>query len=413
MTDLSPRPPAITLAALSGLYLAQGLPAGLLAHALPALMSLDGIDVRWIGAIKLLALPWFFKFLWAPLVDRYGDRRYWILVLQSAAALSLLAVSLLPLAFSGSAFVILALLLLCLNLVSATQDVATDGLAVSVLPVRWHGAANSVQVVAYKIGLIAGGSGLLLVLDTLTWSIATQGMALLLLLLLLPVWLMPSRAGVVARETRTVSYWQDGFRGFFHHRVGMPSWLLVLLTFKVADSLGSAMIKPLLAAQGWDAAGMGGITAWASIHGLLGATLGGVLYFRWGAFRCLLGFGFLQAIGIGAWALLAIEPDRPVVYAIAAFEQLADGMSTVALFAVMMAWCRRGHEGGDYTLQMSLHMLIAGVGSVLSGFVAHTLGLTLHFLLAGLAGLASLWLVWRLRAVPMHGHRPASASATV
>lgn len=402
------RLPSITLLALTGLYLAQGLPSGLLAHALPAIMSAEGVDLRLIGLLKLLALPWFFKALWAPLVDRYGNRQQWIVCLQLSAALCLLLLSFMPLAFSGPAVVVLMTGFFMLNTASATQDVATDGLAVSVLPRRWHGAANSVQVGAYKVGLIAGGSGLLLLLDRIGWSQALQVMAALLVVLLLPVWLMPAppRTIAVHDASEPADFWRDNFRDFFSHRAGIGAWLAVLLTFKVADSLGSAMIKPMLAEHGWDIAGMAGLTLLSSLCGLAGAALGGVLYYRLGAIRSLLVSGSLQAIGIAAWALLAVGLSANTVYGIAGFEQFADGLSTVALFAVMMGWCRSGHEGGDYTLQASLHMAIAGIGSVISGFVAHGIGLTAHFVLAASLGVAALWCVMQLRHIPLPAWQP-------
>ena len=191
----------------------------------------------------------------------------------------------------------------------------------------------------------------------------------------------------------------------------MKAWLAVLLTFKVADSLGSAMIKPMLAKHSWDIGDMAGLMLASSLCGLVGAAAGGLLYYRLGAIRSLLLTGFLQALGIGAWAVLASGVSDTTVYAIAAFEQCADGMSTVALFAVMMAWCRSGHEGGDYTLQASLHMVIAGIGSVLSGFVAHGIGLTAHFLLAAVLGFAALVLVWQLRQVPLPAWQPQEGRA--
>lgn len=399
------RPSSIpaTLLLLSGLYLSQGLPSGLLAHALPALLADADADVRLIGLLKLLALPWFFKFLWAPWVDARGSRRQWILGLQCTAALCLFVLSLLPFRIDGAGLWWLLLLLFCLNALSATQDIATDGLAVSSLPRRWHGPANSVQVAAYKLGLIAGGGGLLLVLAQWGWSRSIQGMAGLLLLLVLPVLVLPLRQQQRVSRASTGLHWGDSLRGFFRQhegREGLGRWLLVLVSFKVADSLGSAMIKPLLAAQGWNLADMGGLVLLSSVAGLVGAALGGLLYYRVGMRASLLLAGGLQAVGVAAWALLALGLPVVWVYAIAVFEQLADGLSTVALFAVMMAWCRSGHEGSDYTLQASLHMSVAGLGGLLSGFLAHAIGLPAHFLLAGALGGLSLLLVWRLRPAP-------------
>ena len=75
MTAHAPRPANATLILLASLYCAQGLPSGLLAHSLPVLLRQHGVDLAWIGLLKLLALPWLLKVLWAPWVDRLASRR--------------------------------------------------------------------------------------------------------------------------------------------------------------------------------------------------------------------------------------------------------------------------------------------------------------------------------------------------
>ena len=80
-------PPSV-LVLLASLYCAQGLPSGLVAHAMPVLLRQHGVDLAWIGLLKLLALPWLLKVLWAPWIDRMssdrlGHHRGWVLPLQS------------------------------------------------------------------------------------------------------------------------------------------------------------------------------------------------------------------------------------------------------------------------------------------------------------------------------------------
>ena len=95
---ISPRPSTATLVLLASLYCAQGLPSGLIAHALPVLLRQHGVDLAVISLLKLLALPWLLKALWAPWVDRLslfggrlGHHRGWILPLQ-AATIAIVAV---------------------------------------------------------------------------------------------------------------------------------------------------------------------------------------------------------------------------------------------------------------------------------------------------------------------------------
>ena len=89
--------------------------------------------------------------------------------------------------FSRQQWLLLGLLLL-VNLAAATQDIATDGLTVRLLPERWRGLGNSLQVGGYKIGMIISGSGLLLAIDALGWNLSLGIVAVLLLILTLPVW---------------------------------------------------------------------------------------------------------------------------------------------------------------------------------------------------------------------------------
>ncbi|MGL6113345.1 MAG: MFS transporter [Rubrivivax sp.] len=392
---------------LASLYFSQGLPSGFLAQALPALAAEHGVPVQYIGLLKLLALPWFLKFLWAPLIDRRpafapfhraGAHRGWILLLQSVVIALLLTLALVPQKFLfGPGLVVFVLISLAINLAASTQDIATDGLAVRLLPESLRGLGNSLQVSGYKLGMILSGNLLLIALPSLGWSTTFQALAALLLLATVPVWLFREPPRVrerAAADGRTApptqAYWKDGFAAFMA-RPGMGLWLTVLLTYKIADSYGSAMIKPLLVHSGHSLEQVGTISLAGMVAGMIAAFVAGGIYYRLGWRVSLLLFGLLQALGLGAYALVAAGlASQPQVVAIAVFEQVADAMSTVALFALMMRYCRDGHEGGDYTLQACLHMVVAGVLAMASGFVVQRVGYVVHFSLALGVGLLAL-----------------------
>lgn len=394
-------PPSV-LVLLASLYCAQGLPSGLVAHAMPVLLRQHGVDLAWIGLLKLLALPWLLKVLWAPWIDRMsssslGHHRGWILPMQSGVILCLVGLALMaPQALFGSALCLLLGTLLLINLAAATQDVATDGLAVRLLPERWRGLGNSLQVGGYKLGMLASGSGLLMVVGSLGWNVSLGLLAVGLLVLTLPIaWfpekkLLPFQAAQA--ESPGAGLLLRHYKGLLA-QPGMTAWLVVVLTFKLGDALGSPMIKPMLVDQGWDTAALGQLTLVSSLAGIGGAVLGGMLYARWGAMRSLLVFGVAQAAGLAAMAmLLGRGSEVGLVYAVALFEQVADGMSTVALFAVMMGRCRPEHEGADFTLQASAQLLLSGLVGACSGLLAKTVGYGGLFLGAALLGLAML--VW-------------------
>lgn len=391
------RPSSAVLVLLASLYCAQGLPSGLIAHALPVLLRQHGVDLALIGMLKLLALPWLLKVFWAPWIDRLasprlGHHRGWILPLQGTVILCVAALALLApqTLFSSGLWLLLGLLLL-INLLASTQDIATDGLTVRLLPERWRGLGNSLQVAGYKVGMIVSGSGLLLVIDPLGWNLAVGLVAGLLVLMTVPIWLFPERRVLpfqpaLAETALGPRLLFDHYRGLLA-QPGMLLWLAVVLTFKLGDSLGSPMIKPMLVDQGWSTGQLGQLTLISSLAGIGGAFLGGLLYARIGVLRALLLFGALQALGIAALALLVGQgANVGLVYAVALFEQVADGMSTVALFAAMMRMCRPEHEGADFTLQASAQLLLAGFVGASSGVLAKALGYEGLFIAAGVLG---------------------------
>lgn len=385
------------------LYFAQGLPSGLIAHALPALLRDAGVSLSVIGLTGLAAAPWALKFLWAPLVDRYGGRRRWLITTNTLLLATMLVLAWRPLESWLDQLVLLFALLSWVNLVAATQDIATDGMAVRGLAGELRGIGNSIQVVGYKLGLILGGGALLALVAQLGWQAAYGLLALLFALVLVPVLLMRepgvpvAAGGVIPAQAAGTARWQ-GLRGYlrlyrgFVARPGLGWWLLVVAFFKVGDSLASSMIKPLLVDSGvglTDIGLMAGVVG--SVAGVLGAVLGGVLLLRVGHRNALLLFGLLQAAGLAGWALVAGGlHDLAFLYALSSFEQFADGLSTVALFTLMMDACRPASAGTDYTLQASLLVIVSGSARLGSGFLAEALGYAPLFLLAGVLTVLAL-----------------------
>ncbi len=399
---------------ITALYLSQGIPGGFIAHALPAYLREEGASLALIGALKLLALPWLLKFLWAPFVDgdgSYSRRKFWIIGMQSTAALALLLLSFVlvsPLAQVSALYIVL---LLIINLTSSTQDIATDGLTASSTPKDKLGIANSIQVTGYKVGMMLGGSGLLYLSGVVSVPMLLQGMAVILMCLLIPVFVYRPTVRAtetIAPEAPTTLENQKAeetethkpqispiavYRGFLKQRSILP-WLMVLLTYKMSDAFGSGMLKPLLVDKGFSLPIIGEINFYASLIGLAGAGLAGIAYRVWGPRFTLLGFCVLQVLTVSSFYFIHTDAlpgylIRGLVY----FEQFADGLSTVVLFAIMMRHCRPGHEGADYTFQACIQVLLAGILGALSGIVADYSGYGVIYGLCALFGVISLFFV--------------------
>jgi predicted MFS family arabinose efflux permease len=375
------------LVLLGSLYLAQGLPYGFFTQALPVLLRESGMSLPAIGLANLLLLPWGLKFAWAPLVDRVraprlGRRRAVIVPLQlaSAAVLAALALAATP----GAMWALFAAVLL-VNLCAATQDIATDGLAVEVLDAAERGLGNGLQVGGYRVGMILGGWPMLLVFDQAGWTAAFLAMSALLLATTAPILLYREapRPAATGPAPGVFSSLAASLA-----RPGMLRWLAVLATFKTGEWFATGMLRTFLIDSELsksDIAQMfGGVGFGAA---LAGALLGGAATPGLGRRRALLLFGSLQAFAIAALSLAVAFPSMSMFYAVTAAEHFASSMATAALFTAMMDFCRPGDEGTDYTLQASVVVIATSGASMLAGFSAEALGYGPHFLAA--AGLSA------------------------
>lgn len=378
------------LGLLGSLYFSQGLPFGFFTQALPVLLRQKGFSLEQVGMSSLLALPWALKFLWAPVVDRVfiariGARRSWILPLQFAASLALVIIATVV---SEEQLQHLMIGVFALNMIAATQDIATDGLAVELLAPGERGFANGLQVAGYRVGMVIGGGVLLITYDTLGWMQTFVAMALMTALATIPV--------LAFREPpRPPTHIHPSFGSslfhFFREAAGLRV-ILLLVVYKFGDAFAVGMLRPFLTDRGLGVEDIGWLLGTVGfVAGLLGALSGGALVNRVGRHRALILFGLLQALTVGAYAIVAAMPfSRRAIYALCAAEHFAGGMATAALFTCMMDWCRTTAAGSDYTVQASTVVIATGLASALSGFSAQALGYPLHFAISAVLAAASL-----------------------
>ena len=155
------------LVAVTVLGFASGLPLALTGQAMQAWLSLDGVDVATIGFLSLVGLPYTFKFLWAPLMDRFelpwlGRRRGWLVLTQLALAGALLWLADTSPVQSTRAFALLAVLV---AFVAASQDVVIDAYRTDLLPARERGLGSSLSVLGYRLAMILSGGIALIWVD--------------------------------------------------------------------------------------------------------------------------------------------------------------------------------------------------------------------------------------------------------
>jgi MFS family permease len=372
------------LGLLTSLYLAQGLPYGFFTTALPILMRKEGMSLALIGASSITAAPWALKFLWAPLVDKLkgsplGARRGWILPLQLAtvAITAMLAVSR-DLVSGGSVLVLMAAAVVVMNLMAATQDIATDALAVDLLSEKERGLGNGVQVAAYRIGMVIGGSAIVALFDQTGWRTSFISMAGALAVATIPI-LLFSEPRHQRHGDKPASI---GALVEFLGRESVPLWLVVIFVYKLGDALAGPMARTMLVDSGYSMTEIGVLfSTFGSTAGLIGAMLGGWAAQRVGRLRALVGAGLIHTALLAAYAWPAYaHAGREAIATLIVIEHLTGGMATVALFTAMMDICDPRTGGTDYTVQACVVVLAQFAGSGLSGVQAQAIGYGAHFL---------------------------------
>lgn len=361
------------------LYFSQGLPFGFMITALPVMLRERGVSLQTIGFAGVLAVPWMAKAAWAPLVDRYGSTRFgrrksWIVPMQAGLVAT---------AFIAAQFVdrieVLVGLIFFMNLFAATMDIAVDALAVSWLDEDELGPGNALQVVGYKLGMLTGGGLLVWATARIGWNGLFYAMGFLLLGVLVMSILMrerPSDAAPVPAEQvpfrELVARLRDAWR-----QPGAAALIVVVLTYKMGESIADAMWKPMLFDLGVKPSDVG---LWNGTYGMVfslaGSTLSGLLARRVSLVPALFWVSGFRALGVAAlwWVSVIPQPSAASIIAVTCVEHFFAGAITTLLFALMMSHTDRTIGGTHYTLLASLEVWGKVPLAALSGFIAEGFG---------------------------------------
>ena len=393
------------IAILAVLYFVQGLPYGFQLIALPVYLREMGLSLTQIGLATVVSLPWSFKFLWGPLVDRYGShrigrRRSWILPLQAGLMLCILGAGFVP---PSEGILALVGMVFLMNLFASTMDVAVDGLAVDMLRTEELGYGNIAQVVGYKVGILTGGGLLLQASDRIGWTGIFGAMALLVALALLVTAMFRERPTVTeGQEIQEGPSLPEVFsrlkRAFL-----LPGTVWVLLfvaTYKLGESMADAMFQPFLVDAGFSSSQIGlWVGTWGMLFSLLGSFLGGLAASRMGILPALAIAAVLRALAVGGeWWLSWAGPTPERVIGVTCGEQLFGGALTTALFAFMMSRVDRRIGATHYTLLATVEVTGKLIARQISGILAETMGYTALFGLSTFLAVAFLGLlipIWR------------------
>lgn len=387
--------------ALAILGFASGLPLALTTGSLQAWLSDAGLDVKTIGWFTIIGQPYTWKFLWAPLLDRFvppflGRRRGWIIICQVLLACSIAALAGINpqthlLTFAAMAFLI--------AFFSATHDIALDAYRVDVTQHEERGAASAVNVFGYRLAMIVSGAGALFLADQyLNWQQTYLVMAGLMLSLGLFTLLAPEPATPVnapkTLEQAVILPWRD-----FFMRKGAVLMLAAVILYKIGDAFALSLSTKFYLDLGFSKSTIAEV---AKLYGLIatiaGGFLGAALMVRLGLFRSLILFGLLQgASNVGFWLLAHAGNDYFALMFAVSFENLTSGMGTTANVAFLMALCNKRFSASQYALLSALSSFGRVYVGPVAGYIIAAAGWANFFMFTIAISIPGIIIIYCLR----------------
>ncbi len=396
---------------VAALYAAQGLPYGVTSKIWPVWFRTAGVSLTEIGLMSLLALPWSWKPLWAPLVDRFGVRRAWIVPCLGLLATLAAIFPFLPADRVGP---LLVAAMLTFTVASATQDIAIDAWTVDVAAGKDLGWINGIRASAFRVAVIAAGGIALLIADHWGWTAAWWSIAALFGVLGVSAYFLPEPRRMADEEGRARQTTRELLRAFFAWllRPEMLPVALFALLFKIGDQAMSRMLEPFWVDKGMTLTEIGLVSNTLGIGlTIAGALSGGAFISRFGLFRGLLWLGLGQGLSnLGYTAVAALTLPRESIYVASVIESYTQGLGTAALLAFLTACCRRENAATEYALLSALFSFSREIAGAASGFGAERLGYAGFFFFTTLLAAPALSLLPWLRP-QIEAAAPARATA--
>ncbi|MBV8802121.1 MAG: MFS transporter [Gammaproteobacteria bacterium] len=348
----------------------SGLPLALTGATLQAWYTKAGVNILNIGVLTLIGIPYTFKFLWAPLLDRFvppflGRRRGWLLITQMALCLLLLVLTFFnPLTQSK----IMGVIALIIAFLSASQDIAYDAYRTDILLPTERGLGAAALAFGYRMAMIVSGGLALVLADHVGWKLTYQFMAAVMFFLgMITLFIPEVKNGINAPSSFIAAIIEPFKNAWKKDRIILI--LLFVVLYKIGDALAlSLMSSFLLRELAFSLTQIGLIFKTVGLLAtLIGAFLGGFILLRISLFQALLWFGLLQAFSNLMFMLLAYVGKNELLMVSSIFiEQCCSGMSTTAFVAFLMSLCDSRYTATQYAIFSAL----AAVGRVFLGPIA-------------------------------------------
>ncbi len=362
------------------------------------------VAVQYIGLTSFFGLPWTVKFLWGPLVDRYGTKRSWILLMQGLLVLVTGALAV------GASFPVLIPVMFGLfflgSVLAATNDIATDGYYMEVLDdagqARWVG----LRVLAYRIAMMTGTGVVATVGALWGWRPAfLLAFAIAVALFLFHLFLLPVPCKEPAASASERPSYFEAFTVYLR-RDNIIAVLLFIIFLRAGEYMLHAMVGPFFVAIG-----IKNHYGWISSFVGLPATIVGALFGGWVIAR----IGLARAI----WPIVIFQNTTNLLYSLLALgahdgalsfpgtvaaaatvngiENLSSGMGNALLIVFLMRLCHAKYRSAHYAIGSGLMGLSGMFAGAVSGFIVKDWGFAWMFLASFGAALPALFFIPALR----------------
>jgi MFS transporter, PAT family, beta-lactamase induction signal transducer AmpG len=403
------------LASTTLLMFSSALPLGLVWIAIPAWMARNGVDIKTVGLFGLAQLPWNFKFLWSPFMDRYtipflGRKRGWMFVTQMA--LFVFTLGLAGAARHPDAIWVIGAYALAIAFASASQDIAYDAYTVEVLQKEEYGPFVAARALMARGALFLSGGLAITLAASWSWAVVNLLLAACYVPMMLITWRAPEpQAGAAPPTTLRDAVW-DPFVGFLAQHRAIEILLFVVL-FKLSDNLTQALLRPFFVQLGFGDADVGaGSMAVGTVAMIAGTAVGGLLTGAIGLGRALWVTGFLQIFSNLGYAVLAnAGPSRPILYAAQVLEMACSGLGTGAFGVLLLRLTQKRFSATQYALLSSLMAITRSFTVPIAGVLIATFGWWNFFIftvLSGIPGMVMLhrFVPWSVRDPVFHVTEP-------
>lgn len=388
----------------------SGLPLYILVSLIPYWLRSEQVDLKTIGLFTLINLPYTWKFLWSPLLDRYalpllGRRRGWIFLFQLLLLITLLAFSCLT---PQQDLKTIAILSIIVAFFSATQDIVLDAYRREILSDNELGLGNSIHVNAYRLAGLVPASLSIFLSAYYSWHSVFIITALFMLPGLLATLFIAREPLLKAAPPKTLK--QTVIEPFteFYQRKGAKQLILVLsfmCLYKLGDTMATALLTPFYIDMGYSSLDIALIAKNAGLWPMLIASIvGGILMLKIGINKALWWFGLVQILTILGFAWLAHfgqfqQVGHFELFALALVvggEYIGIGLGTAAFVAFMARETNPLYTATQLALFTSLAALPRTLLGSSAGWLIEQLGYYHFYLLCfvlAIPGMLCLFLV--------------------